>query len=145
MGTVAVYFEQFVQQVESYGMPAIFLRLVATKYTFGQTSGISNTNTWLNNMDLDDSDVATLLARFRPGGTLGESTTIGTLYHESTHAYLDLRDGEKKFKDFIRDGENYYKGASLAGGKTANDPDRIFQEAAASYVGHRAAHLVRDV
>jgi len=120
-------------------MPVKFLKLVSSKYTFGHTSGIANTNTWLNNIDLSDSELSTLRAGFRPGGTMGESTTIQTLYHEATHAYLDLRDDEKKFKDFIKDGDNYYKDAPLEGGKVAKDPDRIFQEAAASYVGDRAA------
>jgi len=139
LGAVSVYFSQFVQQVEGYGMPVKFLKMVASKYTFGTTSGIANTNVWLNNIDLSESELSTLRSGFRPGGTLGESPTIGTLYHESTHAYLDLRDGEMKFKAFISDGEKYYKGASLSNGKSASDPGRIFQEAAASYVGQRAA------
>ena len=139
MGTVTVLVNQFINQVESYGMPVKFLRFVATKYTFGETSGTANTNTWLNNMDLKDSDVDSLKAGFRPGGTQGEASTVQTIYHEGTHAYLDLRDGEKKFKDFIQDGESYYKDAPLEGGKTAKDPSRILTEAAAGYVGDRAA------
>jgi hypothetical protein len=133
------YFNRFVEQVDSYEMPARFLRVVAKKYTFGETSGISYTNTWLNTMDINESQLASLKSGFRPGGTLGESTMILTLYHESTHAYLDLKENEQKFKEFIRDGTAYYRLAPLQGGGTADDPDRIFQEAAASYVAHRAA------
>ncbi len=136
---VGVYFRNFVQQVDGYGMPARFLRLVGEKYTFGETSGISNANPVLNIIDLDKGDLATLKAGFRPGGTMGESSTIQTLYHEATHAYLDLKENETKFAEFIRDGIAYYKSAPLAGGRVADDPGRIFQEAAASYVGHRAA------
>ena len=137
---VGWYFNRFVQQADGYGMPARFLRLVATKYTFDETSGdVSYANTWLNTMNFDKADLASLKSGFRPGGTLGEASTIQTIYHESTHAYLDLKENERKFKEFIREGIAYYRGAPLQGGGVADDPDRVFQEAAASYVGHRGA------
>src|SRR5262245_30742393 len=124
------YFNRLVQQLEGYQMPVRFLRLVGAKYSFGETSGISNRNTWLNTMDPDKADVDMLKGGFRPGGTLDEASLIQTIYHESTHAYLDLKENEQKFSSFIKDGIAHYRGAPLRGGGSATDPDRIFQEAA---------------
>lgn len=133
------YYDRCANKMDGYGLPVRFLRLVATRYTFGETSGTSHVNPYFNSMNFDEDDLNMLKTEFRAGGTMGEASTIQTVYHESTHAFLDLKDNEVKFKEFIRRGTDYYRQAPLVGGGTGTDPDRIFQEAAASYVGHRVA------
>jgi hypothetical protein len=72
-------------------------------------------------------------------GIFGASTAIGTLYHEATHAYFDAHKDDPTVRELVERGTTYYTGAPLTNGKKASDPSRIFQEAAASYVGERIA------
>ncbi len=74
-------------------------------------------------------------------------TSISTLYHESTHAYFYLIQEQDptllKFHPtalkLIEEGIKYYEKAPLVNGESADDPERVFMEAAATYVGSEIA------
>src|SRR5262249_41482371 len=70
---------------------------------------------------------------------IGGASSIQTVYHESTHAYFDRHSDDSEVARLIRGGESYYEGAPLQRGGTTSNPGRVFQEAAASYVGHRVS------
>jgi hypothetical protein len=135
---IEFYYNELIARLEGFGMPVAFLKAVAKKYSFHATSKSSHVNTFWNTLNLKASDISTMKTAV-PGGTTGEVSTIGTIYHESTHAYLDIRENEKKFEDFVTAGVRYYDGAKLKGGSVSSDPDRLFQEAAGCYVGYRAS------
>jgi hypothetical protein len=42
---------------------------------------------------------------------VGESKAIQTLYHESTHAHIDLHRDEAPFRELMARGERHYSGA----------------------------------
>jgi hypothetical protein len=76
---------------------------------------------------------------------LGE---LGTLYHEATHAWLDLE--ERGYVTALRLlSKGHYAGSPLEVNRTqigvADDPNRIFQEAAGSYVEHRVVTWLRTL
>ena len=67
---------------------------------------------------------------------------VDDIYHEFTHAFLALNEGDDELKRITEAGINYYKDAPLLvvggeGGEVANDPERVFQEAAAMYVAYQ--------
>ncbi len=63
---------------------------------------------------------------------------VGTFYHESTHAFMDIkRSVDPRYKEIFKKGIAYYKDAPLINGAKANDPEYLFGEAVASYVGVR--------
>jgi hypothetical protein len=74
-------------------------------------------------------------------------TSISTLYHESTHAYFYLiQEPDPTLLKFhptalkiIEEGIKYYEKAPLVNGELADDPERVFMEAAATYVGSEIA------
>lgn len=84
-------------------------------------------------------DTIRSLKKISPSYPTGESTALGTLYHEATHRYLLLRSEEQIVKKLRTSGEKYYKNAPLERKETADDPERLFQEAAGEYVDHRVA------
>lgn len=128
--------------LEAIGMPVRMLRYVTKNYTLWQTSGSAHVKHRLNVLSLKAAQYEELAA-LAPGGSTNEGTTVQTYYHESTHAYVDLM-VEAKDADMIAlvaHGEAYYRDAPMKDPDlpVATDPYRLFQEAIASYVGHRAA------
>jgi hypothetical protein len=130
-------YDQFVRNAQRYGLPVRFLRRVGRDYSisFGSSSAV---NYWLNTMTLEESDLRSA-SQMAPTLPVGEASAIRTIYEEATHAYLDLVSDEPRFRRFITAGEQHYQGAPTARGTTTTDPGRVFQEAAANYVAHRAA------
>jgi len=130
-------YDDFVRNAERYGLPVRFLRRVGRDYdiSFGSSSAV---NTWLNSMTLEDRDLESA-SQMAPALPMGEGSAVRTIYEEATHAYLDLLSDEPRFSHFISAGERHYQGARTAGGTVTTDPGRVFQEAAANYVAHRAA------
>lgn len=130
-------YQEFIDNAERYGMPVRFLRYVERNY--GIASGGSDAVTpAINLMSLEEETLQSV-EHISPMPPFGEGTGVQTIYHESTHAYFDLLSGEPAVSDVIRHGEAHYEEAPLQGGGTGDDPERIFQEAAASYVGHRVS------
>lgn len=130
-------YDDFVRNAERYGLPVRFLRRVGRDYdiSFGSSSAV---NTWFNSMTLEEEDLESA-SRMAPTLPIGEGSAIRTIYEEATHAYLDLLSDEPRFSRFIGVGERHYRGARTTGGTVTTDPGRVFQEAAANYVAHRAA------
>ncbi len=136
-------YRAFIANAEFYGMPVTFLRAVGKGYTFQGTATAGPfadeaANVFLNTITLR-SDTYDALADLDIEKPFGEATALQTVYHESTHAYLDLMENDPKFAAFIKEGVSYYTGAPLKGGGVSRTPDRLFQEAVASYVGNRVA------
>jgi hypothetical protein len=127
----------FIADARRSDLPVKFLQEVASSnYSFvpGWTSLVFPT---INVMMLHSSDLP-------PSGypsfeSLGVVAGVGTVYHESTHAWIDINSGRPQVAALIASGIQHYESAPLEQGRTADEPDRIFQEAIASYVGHRAA------
>ena len=66
------------------------------------------------------------------------SEAVQALYHESTHAYLYQHRDESPVKEIYDHGMKHYENAPTVSG-TVGDTEEAFQEAAAAYVGNRAA------
>jgi hypothetical protein len=67
---------------------------------------------------------------------------IDTLYHESTHAYLDNHSNDSNVASLVRVARLHYNGAKLTTEQGAivgdvDDTGRLVSEAAGEYVGHR--------
>jgi hypothetical protein len=71
-------------------------------------------------------------------GNIEEISGLGTIYHEATHAYLDLMEDDPRFAPVLQSAEAYYRTQGrLENGGAVTDPAEVVQEAAAGYVGHR--------
>jgi hypothetical protein len=113
-----------------------FLREVASS-SYKVVTGITTaTFPSLNILALEDE--LSLVQDLRPSDYQA-STGVLNIYHESTHAWLDLQAERSDVRNLRQAGVAYYRGAALEKGGATNDPARIFQEAIAEYVGHRAA------
>ena len=136
-------YKAFIANAEFYGLPVGMLKVVGAKYSFNGTANAGplsgqHANTWTNSMYLDNSTYVSL-ADLDVELPMGEATSLQTAYHESTHAFFDLKENEAPFRKFIEDGVKYYEKAPMTGGGVSRDPERVFQEAVASYVGGRVA------
>jgi hypothetical protein len=67
-----------------------------------------------------------------------DSSTVQSIYHESTHAYLTEHRHQDPVRKFYEEGTKYYEGAPTVRNGTTSDPEEVFQESAAAYVGSRA-------
>jgi len=134
-----------VNDLKAQGLPVGFLEWVATKAETGEYSMESSSplsllgnDKFLPTFRKLNLDPASLEGwrEIAKGGHVRVSST-GSLIHEATHAYLDAKKEDKEYADFIAKGVEHYRNAALKGGGTATDPERIFQEAVASYVQWR--------
>jgi hypothetical protein len=75
----------------------------------------------------------------RISGSVADSGSVNTLYHEATHAYIDLVDLDDE--NLWAEAVWIYKRAKLQSGKMVSHPGRVVNEAAAMYVGHRASSM----
>lgn len=146
MGKEEVYvfgnvIRQFITEASKYGMPTRFLDRVRKEYHFTSSSdsGKDETSRFWQEIALDRGMWASLQ---HPGFTGFDA--VDTLYHEATHAYIDLEDyGETREFEEARE---YYSLAKLADGNSILNKDqreRAVEEALAEYVGHRASTLWR--
>jgi hypothetical protein len=131
-------FSGFLANANYYGMPTKFLAAVGKGYDLTVIAEKESEafDRARKQMELHRSTYD-LLVGMNADLPFGEAGAIDNVYHEATHAYLELK--REKFKKLIADGEKYYTDAPMKGGGTSKDPARVFQEAAASYVGRRAA------
>lgn len=133
-------FVNFIRAAERHDLPVGFLRYVSqSSYTYSQSSSSSFVVPTFNHMVLERGTVEQG-ANLSLALPMGEGTAVQTIYHETTHAWLELKKGEREVKALFAHGDEYYKAAPLSSGAAkADDPARIFHEAMGSYVGHRAA------
>jgi hypothetical protein len=68
---------------------------------------------------------------------LASDVSVQTLYHEATHAYIELDDYDQtqEFGEAMK----YYNHVKLENGNIVLNTERAVTEAAAEYVGHRAS------
>jgi len=140
-----------VKDLKAQGMPVGFLEAVANKAESGEYSMESSSllsllgnDKFLPTFKKLNLDPASLEGwRKIANGDHVRASSTGSLIHESTHAYLDSKNGDKEYADFIAKGVEHYRDAPLKGGGTATDPERIFQEAVASYVDSRIQAYAR--
>lgn len=130
------------------GMPVRFLRYVLQNYDFVvEDDDRDETNILLNEVQLmtGTADGLRGIERFEPA-----SDTIDTIYHESTHAYFDLRGeaSDEPIAGLLSRAARHYRGADLSPPEQTpdlpvtdvapGDIPRLVDEAAGEYVGHRA-------
>jgi hypothetical protein len=128
----------FVSAAEGFGLPVRFLEEVGRSYAIVVEKGDSDrVRTVLNRLILSTETMDNVQNLSLDGGMKG-SSGIGTIFHEATHAWLDLNSDRPEVAGLTARGEEHYEGAPLQGGGVTSDPWRVFQEAAASYVGERA-------
>lgn len=158
---MAINITNFIVTAEREGFPVQLLRFVWSN--FKTEVGSSNkTSRALETLYLTDQVVvrlqmAALGIRWERGNRPGEfkketnvpeTTEVGSLYHEATHAYLILRTARslppaerKHFVALLDRAEEYYKGVRVRHSNedyVADDPWYISNEAAAEYVANRA-------
>jgi hypothetical protein len=132
----------FITAAESFGMPVRVLRYVDDK---AKLSTVKSGNDeayrpFFRTLSLSNDSVTSLSALSpRPPS---EAEHVQTAYHEATHAYLDVRAKEEAaFQTTMGGWQMLFDGAPLADGSKGDDTDRLVQEAAAEYVGHRASRF----
>ena len=133
-------YQQLIAEAERYGLPVQALKLVAKSYSFREGGDDDYIKPlWdLMNLRADTLDKVGGLRATGPKSIMAGSG-LATVYHESTHAWLDVTASEKLTKEAIAEGERHYQAAPLVGGRTGDNADRLLTEAAGEYVGHRVA------
>lgn len=116
------------------------LNIVAWGWTtsdlyFTTLSSISFSDATVDDLNVENFD----LVGTQPASAAGASG-LGAFVHETMHAYLDLSPG---LDAIWKRGVAYYRGAKLTTGGPVDDPERVFDEAVASYAGFRIAAFVR--
>jgi len=131
----------FILNAEKCGLPVGFMRVVNTGYTIdeGSDSDSNTANTRTNTLSIRKSDLAMVGNNLSFAPPHDKARALQPIYHEATHAWFDLKEDDGDVKTIVREGERYYENSPLEDKTVGDDPDRIFQEAAASYVGHRIA------
>jgi hypothetical protein len=128
-------FRRFIADMAHFRMPVRFLReLDAGSYVIASTTGTSRVMPWINTMFLDEVDLAAVARlRIAPGS---QTQHVETLYHEATHAWLDLKSDLPEVTALRAHGIPHYRDAPMDRGAEA-DPERLFEEAMGEYVGRR--------
>lgn len=130
-------FTDFVAAATELGMPTGFLQEVGADYTIvlGDADVV---RPWIDMLILR-RDTLDAVDELSPDLPFGERSAVYTLYHEATHAWLDLHADAPPVAGSIADGEAHFADAPLTDGRTTSDAHRLFQEAAGDYVGSRMA------
>lgn len=127
-------------RLEPEGLPVTFMRYVCRHYDWSIHSGDSYVNPWTNNLWLNNYVVVNL-QKIVERIDIYVPNPIEALYHEGTHAYIDLR-REDSTNDLLgslfRRARNYYSSAPMRDGSTGDDANRLAHEALAMFVGSNA-------
>lgn len=130
--------------LETVGMPVDFLRTVARDYDIDETARDgAYVSPVFDTLYLEASEWRSLGRHLALGDGGNEWAAVQTLYHESTHAWLDLKRDEAAVAALRAHGEAHYADAPMRGGDTASDPARLFQEGMAMYVAGQALAYYR--
>jgi hypothetical protein len=137
-------FNTSVQNVAAFGMPVRFLREIQPMEILLRRCEDHDDDCEVSYVIEEDQaiylnqDTLESLSSFSNTGAYGATrsvyayASVGTLYHEATHAYLhgvtSIRP-QQKFQDFVAGLLHHYEGTP--------DPERIHKEAPAEYVGQR--------
>jgi hypothetical protein len=129
----------FINQAQQYSMPTAFLTRLVNEYDFDFEAGSGDDHVsyvlWHHELVLYES---TWKGLSRP--EFADTVSVLTLYHEGTHAFIDLVDYDqsREFGEAMK----YYEWAKLQKGDRVwpdVDTEHAVQEAAAMYVGNRAS------
>lgn len=165
--------QPFILVAERAGLPVKILRYLEQYYSIHTTKQAGYTDVRLNNLYLNRRNYDLLKgARLGPTDRAGvqmiesEGEAVNELYHEATHAYLDLKlgrgaddhisqnyyekDHELQYpKKIFEKYRHYYAGASLrepiqcrmrnVPQGMVSDPETVLNEAMAMYIGTRAS------
>jgi hypothetical protein len=128
----------FVNHAQHIGLPVGYLNRLIGRYQFmtrPKQEGPSTTDVVFNYIEfLPSVKSETTFELFRTSGN-----SIGTVFHECVHAYFDLYEDEPPLPSLKREGVGYYGEALLKDGSRPDNPNYVFNEAAANYVGSRVA------
>ena len=132
------------------GLPVRFLEYVMRKYGLQLDSRKKDFATdYDNNKLLLSHPLGARIGKAAFDGDLTEARAIGILYHEATHAYMDLKleEADPEVKRLVNAAKQYYRGGSLVGGRRVTDPERVADEAICEYVHRRVYNwwIVRDL
>lgn len=134
-----------IPKLAAAGMPVGYLRYVLANYDVKVGDYKRNeTDTLFNNVKFKTATYKHLV-ELKPN-SLGvyQSTAVGTLYHEFTHAYFDKRDSDPRVKQMFAKAVPYYRNVTLKtegsrkSYKSTNERE-IAGEAAANYIDSRTA------
>jgi len=125
----------FFKEGTKAGLPVAFLDYVLRdwSYNLSTTSGDSKTDVNLNIIRINANKLKAIQTEKAIVNFGRESKAIDDLYHEFTHAYVDIVEPED-----LEIAEKYYTGKYLKGGGRVTDAWGVAREAATGYVGHRA-------
>ncbi|HMR80300.1 MAG TPA: hypothetical protein PKD61_34570, partial [Polyangiaceae bacterium] len=98
----------------------------------------TGTDTLLRRIHFGRSDLEAIGEVSKGGGYAVEG--VKALYDEVGNAFVSMyKNASQGFREFWAKGVQHYSGARMVGGSISQDPRRLFEEAASSYVAHRAA------
>jgi RHS repeat-associated protein len=138
------FWPAFFQRARSVGLPTkSFLEAIDHAFTALHTrySPSNHYNIYVNVLILESRTVEGVMHGFN-------STNVGTLYHESAHAYMDIAANEKKHASVLDNARNHYAqypvyknsyGSPRHDPEPATDPERITQEAIGEYTGAKVS------
>ncbi len=138
---------QLTGKLSAMGLPVSMLETVSSSnvtFNYSQELAIANLspgdrahyNTATNELFVSYTDLA-------EQKEISDGSSIGTLFHESVHAWFDVNTDNAEVKQLSESGAKYYENAPLlpppgsSGQQVASDHERVFQEAAATYVEFR--------
>ena len=125
---------QFLHQAEAAGMPVRFLRNVLPRYRFWVDSHGEQENSVIMIFDFMSLSRRTL----RGASEFRTSSAVQTLYHEFTHAHIDLHEDGVGLRHLWPSAVRHYERQRTRGNRRVSDPERVAHEAAAAYTGWRA-------
>ena len=132
-------FQAFVGSAAAKGLPTTLFGPVAERYTIAEGDIEENeTDTLWNEIKFKTGVLDKIAGTdFATPATISFAGDAGSIFHETMHAYLDVKSGDPKVKRFIDHAMAHYTDAALQGGGKVSDPYRVMTEAAAEYVGER--------
>jgi hypothetical protein len=129
-------FKAMVSDAAVHGMPVKMVNSVAWNSSVAQTQPTDDERYGLreNTVYLKEGSLNKGLQAIRAD----QATSVGALYHESTHAFLVSHRDVEPYKTALDEATAHYTGAPVGEQEEpAEDPYRIAQEAAAEYVEAR--------
>jgi hypothetical protein len=136
--------DRFISAAEARGLPVKMLRELRRRgYRIKGGAVKNHVSPWFNSLNLTDEVLSSL------AGNNPLKGIVHTFYHEATHAWFDLNSDRRDVAALQAASIDHYEDSPLEQGNrivgTADDPERIFLEAAATYVEHRVTRWLRTV
>lgn len=133
-------YEGFIEDADFYGLPTKMLRDVDknTKVVRANATDDDRYVPKFQTLFLRDSSLGSGKSRGLDAKQGAMGATIGTVYHESAHAFLDQHKDSEPYKSAIAAAMSHYKDAPVGtDGEPASDTYRLVQEACGEYVDQR--------